>query len=354
MSFTKFVILFAVSGLFACSNPQSKITGEPSTDKSSPQTLTDIKGKKKEEKAVISAHNKSATQVGQAKDQAISDTEGTNTSYNKKEALSNQVSQKKTKTKTKAETSSTKLLVPQATPKTEVSKAAEKNKVINKTPPPAQNQDGISHMAWNKMLQQNVSASGKVNYKAFKSNIAGLNAYLDLLAKNPVQSTWSRSEQMAYWINAYNAFTVKLIIDNYPLNSITDLYGGKPWDVSWIKLGDKTYSLNQIENDILRPKYKDARIHFAVNCAAKSCPPLLNKAWTADNLNATLDSQAKKFINNSNYNQISTSEVSISKIFDWYSSDFGNIVDYLNQFSTTKINTDAKVNYKEYDWALNN
>ncbi|MEO1654488.1 MAG: DUF547 domain-containing protein [Bacteroidota bacterium] len=210
------------------------------------------------------------------------------------------------------------------------------------------------HQAWDQLLQKYVSASGKVNYNGFKASQAQLQAYLDDLSAHPIQNNWSRDEKMAYWINAYNAFTVKLIVDNYPLSSITKLHGGKPWDVKWIKLGDKTYSLNNIENDILRPVYKDARIHFAVNCAALSCPPLLNQAWTAQNLQANLNSQARKFINNTQYNQVSTDKVAISKIFEWYAVDFGSsIVNYLNQYSGVKIKSDAQVSYQEYNWSLN-
>ena len=159
---------------------------------------------------------------------------------------------------------------------------------------------------------------------------------------------------MAYWINAYNAFTVKLILDHYPVGSIMDIKSGKPWDWKWIKLGDKTYSLNEIEHQVLRPQFKDARIHFAVNCAARSCPPLLNRAWTAANLNNWLDQQAGKFINNAKYNQISAAGAKISKIFEWYAEDFGpNIIDYLNKFSRTAVKTGAPVTYLEYNWELN-
>lgn len=210
-----------------------------------------------------------------------------------------------------------------------------------------------SHSSWNTLLTQFVTSSGKVNYKGLKAKQKDLEAYLKLLADNPVQSSWSRNEKMAYWINAYNAFTVKLILDNYPLSSITNLSGGKVWDKKWIQLGGKTYSLNNIENDILRPRYKDARIHFAVNCAAKSCPPLLNRAWTASNLNTNLDRQAKQFINNSQYNKVSANKVVISKIFEWYAADFGDIVTYFNKYSTTSINANAQVSYQNYDWALN-
>lgn len=240
-----------------------------------------------------------------------------------------------------------------------VAKTPEVNKTestASATTPEAQPQNEAgkpSHDQWNELLQKYVSTDGKVNYAGFKKDMPALESYLGGLTRNPVQDDWSRNEKMAYWINAYNAFTVKLIVDNYPVASITKLHNGKPWDVKWIQLGSKTYSLNNIENDILRPKFKDARIHFAVNCAAVSCPPLLNRAWTADKLNQYFEQQAKAFINNPKYNKINANSVEISKIFDWYGGDFGNIIDYLNQYSTTKINSDATVKYMEYDWDLN-
>ena len=211
----------------------------------------------------------------------------------------------------------------------------------------------FNHDAWDQLLRANVSATGKVNYKGFKAQQAKLDAYLKQLADNPVQAAWSKNEKMAYWINAYNAFTIKLIVDNYPVKSIMDLHGGKPWDVKWIKLGTKTYSLNNIEHDILRPKYKDARIHFAVNCAAKSCPPVLNRAWTAANLNSNFQKQATSFINNSSFNKIAADKIQVSKIFEWYAVDFGNLINYLNKYSSTKINAGAKIEYLEYNWSLN-
>lgn len=238
----------------------------------------------------------------------------------------------------------------------EVEASPEKELVTEVTPteiPEPAPQTAPSHVIWDGLLKKHVTSTGTVNYAAIKSSKDVLQSYLDLLAANPPRSDWSRNEKMAYWINAYNAFTVKLIIDNYPLNSITDLHGGKAWDVKWIKLGDKTYSLNQIENDILRPIFNDARIHFAVNCAAKSCPPLHNRAFTASNLNAQLESQAKSFINNPQYNTLSGNSVKISKIFDWYEVDFGNVINYLNDYSDVKIESGAAINYHDYNWKLN-
>jgi hypothetical protein len=213
---------------------------------------------------------------------------------------------------------------------------------------------GPDHSQWDRLLQKHVNETGKVDYTGFKEDRALLDAYLAELAGFPVEKSWPRAHKMAYWINAYNAFTIKLIVDQYPINSIRDLHDGNPWDVKWISLGEKTYSLNNIENDILRPQFKDARIHFAVNCAAKSCPPLANKAFTAKNLDELLDQQTQKFINNSRFNQIKPGSVKVSKIFEWYREDFDGLISYLNKYASADIQKSAKIEYVEYDWSLNN
>lgn len=210
------------------------------------------------------------------------------------------------------------------------------------------------HDDFNALLKKHVSSSGKVNYQGFKKEEVRLDAYLKVLEKTIIKKSWSRNKTLAFWINAYNANTIKLILKNYPVKSIMDLNNGKPWDVKWIKIDQRTLSLNNIENDIIRPKYKEPRIHFAVNCAAKSCPPLLNKAWTESNLNSNLERQTKSFINNSNYNTITSGKVEVSKIFDWYGKDFGDLKTYLNKYSSTKIGEGTSVNFKTYNWNLNN
>jgi len=211
----------------------------------------------------------------------------------------------------------------------------------------------LSHDAWDGLLRKYVSASGTVNYGGFKTDKAKLENYLGLLAANPPQAAWERSKAMAYWINAYNAFTVKLIVDNYPVGSITDLEGGKPWSKRWIKLGSQTYSLDQIEKEILLKKYKDARVHFAVNCAAKSCPALLNQAWTASNLESNFERQTKQFINNPQFNEISPKSAKISQLFNWYASDFGDVTAFINKYSSTQLKSNAKIDFMEYNWKLN-
>jgi hypothetical protein len=208
-----------------------------------------------------------------------------------------------------------------------------------------------SHEAFDVLLKKHVSADGKVNYKNFQADKIALDGYIKKLADNAPQDSWSKNDKLAYWINAYNALTIKTIITNYPLSKITDLDAGKTWDVKRFTLGNKKLSLNDIENTILRPM-GDARIHFAINCAAKSCPPLLNKAFTAVNVNDLLESRTKSFINSS-ANTLKTNEIKLSKIFDWYGKDFGNIVAFINKYAKTQVNATAKISFNEYDWRLN-
>lgn len=211
----------------------------------------------------------------------------------------------------------------------------------------------IDHSTWNAFLKKYVSSKGKVHYSGMLSDIEILDNYLEVLSSNAPSPSWSRSEEFAYWINVYNAFTIKLILNNYPVNSIMDIDQGKAWDKRWIKIGELTYTLNEIEKDKLLKKYKDPRIHFAVNCAASSCPPILNKAWTKNNLESQLEERAIAFIRNTTYNVISPNSIRVSKIFEWYSSDFGALINYLNKYSATTIKTNAEVNFLEYDWSLN-
>ena len=207
--------------------------------------------------------------------------------------------------------------------------------------------------AWDTFLKKYVSATGDVDYKSIKANRKELDAITKTFSATSVLPSWSKSDQLTFWINAYNAFTIDLIINNYPLKSIQGLDGGKPWDVKRINIGGKKYSLNNIENDIIRPQFKDAKIHFAVNCAAKSCPPILNGAFFGKTLDTQLDEVTKKFINNKKYQTITSSNLTLSKIFDWYGADFGDIVTFINKYSNVKVNKSATIAFKDYDWALN-
>ena len=180
-----------------------------------------------------------------------------------------------------------------------------------------------------------------------------INTYISQLEGLTDQIGWSRNEKLAYWINLYNAATVRLIVQNHAVRSITDINGGKPWDKKVVTVGPKNYTLNQIENDIIRPNFNEPRIHFAINCAAKSCPKLMNSAFIPDNLNSQLTKQAKSFVNGSK-NDISANKIIISKIFEWYADDFGvSVIDYINKYSTVKIEVNTTIEYKEYNWDLN-
>jgi hypothetical protein len=209
------------------------------------------------------------------------------------------------------------------------------------------------HKLFDTLLKNNVSSTGNVNYAGLKSNRKALLNYIKALGENLPEDTWSQNEKLAYWMNAYNAMTIDLILRNQPLESIKDIKN--PWDQRLWKLGDKYYNLDEIEHQILR-KMGDARIHFGINCASFSCPPLLNEAFVPSKVDAQLNVVAKRFINDPSRNMISEHSIEISNIFKWFSKDFtrdGSVIDYLNKFSTISISEDAKVRYMDYDWGLN-
>jgi hypothetical protein len=222
-------------------------------------------------------------------------------------------------------------------------------------------QKAPSHKEWDKLLKKHVDASGMVNYKGFKSDKAALDAYLKILSDNAPKSSWSKNDEKAFWINAYNAYTVSLIVSKYPVKSIKDL-GGKiykvntPWDIKFITIGGKKYDLNNIEHGILRKKYDDPRIHFALVCAAMSCPKLQQEAYTGSDVDKQLDAAGKEFLNDKSKNKISASKADLSKYFSWYKGDFtknGSLSDFINKYSQTKINGDTKIGSLDYDWSLN-
>ena len=235
-------------------------------------------------------------------------------------------------------------------PPTNTAPAAPAPAPAAETPPVTSN--APDHAAWDALLREHVSAAGRVDYQGFREDEAALDVYLATLAEETPAATWSREESLAYWINAYNAFTIKLILDNWPVESIRDI--DEPWERKWITLGDKSYSLNQIEHGIIRPTFDEPRIHFALVCAARSCPPLPNKAFTAQNLDQLLEQRARSFINNEELNVTQEVVVRVSPLFDWYGEDFGDVKDYLNRYLTTDIPKGKEITFLDYDWSLNN
>jgi len=208
-----------------------------------------------------------------------------------------------------------------------------------------------------------VGTDGFVDYKAFKNDTIELNRYLKILEKaHPNDKNWSRNEQMAYWINAYNAYTIKLILNNYPVSSIKDIKKGvafvnSVWDIKFIHIEGFTYDLNNIEHNILRPVFKDARVHAAVNCASYSCPKLPNEAYTAGKIEEQLEQSMRNFINDPLRNRITGQKAEISEIFKWFKGDFerdaGSLRKYLNRYANEKMTDQTPISHIDYDWKLN-
>jgi len=212
----------------------------------------------------------------------------------------------------------------------------------------------IDHSQWDVLLKKYVGKDGLVDYKGFLIDKEELENYLTHLAQNPPNNSWKVQELLAYYINLYNAHTINLILNNYPVKSIKDLNG--PWTSSFVQVGNERLTLGGVENSILR-RMDEPRIHFAINCASFSCPDLLNEAYQASTIEEQLDRVTLSFINGAK-NEISEDNIKISKIFKWYKKDFKvngqkDLIAYINQYSTTKIGPNAKVEFKEYNWDLN-
>ena len=220
----------------------------------------------------------------------------------------------------------------------------------------------VQHGEWDALVKKHVSKNGMVDYQGFLKDKKQLQVYLDKLSANRPTSKWSKNEKMAFWINAYNAFTVKLILDHYPVNSIKDIKKGIPfvnsvWDIAFIPMGKEKIDLNYIEHTILRKECKDPRIHAAINCASFSCPLLRNEAYTAVRLDEQLNDAMRRFVNDSQRNQLDKSNIKISKIFSWFAGDFklngSSVVDYLNKYAKKRVQPNAKIDFLEYQWELN-
>ncbi|MCG8305918.1 MAG: DUF547 domain-containing protein [Cytophagales bacterium] len=222
----------------------------------------------------------------------------------------------------------------------------------------------VNHEEWTQLLSKYVDVDGLVNYGGFQKDSLMLNAYLEKLVDHPPdEKSWSQKEQIAYWVNVYNAFTIKLIIQHYPLESIKDIgskiqipFINSPWDIRFITINGEKLDLNNVEHSILRKKFDEPRIHFAINCASFSCPKLRNEAYTAERLDKQLDEQALDFINDRQKNDIRPDRVELSKIFSWFKSDFtknSSLREFINQYAKTKIGEKTKISFMKYDWSLN-
>ncbi len=231
----------------------------------------------------------------------------------------------------------------------------------------------LDHGPWQEILDGYVTTDemgvNLVDYEGLVANAADtakLNAYLEYLqALDP--RDYSRAEQMAYWINFYNALTVKVVLDAYPVETIRDIHEGVvpytgPWGDVHAQVTGEDLTLDNMEHGILRPIWKDERIHYAVNCAAYGCPHLLDTAFTAANTEELLEAGARDYVNNfRGVDVVDDDFIVISSIYDWYAEDFGNteatVMEHLRKYADGELaafleSFEGAIEY-DYDWSLN-
>ena len=229
----------------------------------------------------------------------------------------------------------------------------------------------IDHGVWDRFLRAFVRPGtdgiNRVAYaKAKGDGLVELQGYLRTMAAQPI-SRFARAQQQAFWINLYNALTVKVVIDHLPVASIRDIdlggggfFSSGPWDKKLIDIEGEPVSLNDIEHRILRPIWRDPRLHYALNCASLGCRNLATRAYVAERLEEMLIQAAKAYINHPRGVRIDNGEITLSKIYDWYAEDFGDkqgLFGHLRQYASSDLETRlmrAKgIDGYEYDWRLN-
>ena len=229
----------------------------------------------------------------------------------------------------------------------------------------------VDHQAWGSFLDEYLltDTDSRVNLLRYGSvtedDAQALDRYLQRLQEVPVSSL-DRAEQRAFWINLYNAYTVKVILDHYPVASIRDidisgLFSNGPWDAELMSVEGVDITLNDIEHRILRPIYQDPRIHYAVNCASIGCPNLQPEPFTADNYERLINRGAASYINHPRGVDTSSEPIVLSSIYQWFTEDFGGsfegVVDHLGKHARPELaaflrDYEGRVDY-DYDWSLN-
>lgn len=229
----------------------------------------------------------------------------------------------------------------------------------------------VDHGDWGKFLgtylKDNPSGLNRVDYAGVSgADKQMLDGYIGMLSGTPV-SKLTRAEQQAYWINFYNALTIQVVLDHMPVQSILDidispgLFSSGPWGKKLVTVEGEELSLDDMEHRILRPIWKDPRIHYAVNCASVGCPDLIMKPYDPAMMDATLTANAIAYVNSPRGARIENGKVIASKIYDWFTEDFGGneagILAHLREYATGDLKA-ALANAKsisdyEYDWSLN-
>ena len=226
--------------------------------------------------------------------------------------------------------------------------------------------------AWQNVLQTHLSEPHAetglrtFDYKTFSENAsdrAALDAYIDALASRGEPE--NDAEATAYWANLYNAVTIDVVADEYPVDSIREIRSGLfkpgPWDNDVVTVDGKTLTLNNIEHDILRKRYPSPLIHYMVNCASIGCPNVQPTLWNAVTLDADRDAAAREYVNSPRGVVVSDGEVRVSSIYDWFKADFGGskstVMDHLREYAdadlAAQIATTKKYSSDFYDWQLN-
>lgn len=224
-----------------------------------------------------------------------------------------------------------------------------------------------THASLDQLVRRNVRAS-LVNYTALKAAPGPLDDYLSQLAAvSEVEfGAWPEKERLAFLINLYNAATLRLIVENYPLKSIRSIgwLPGAAWKKEVVELFGRKISLDELEHGIIRQQYHEPRAHFALVCAALGCPPLREEAYVGARLDAQLDDQGRKFLGNAAKNRVdaATRVVYLSPIFKWFAGDFetasGTVLKFVTPYFPESArgaltSGDVKVSYTDYDWSLN-
>jgi hypothetical protein len=235
----------------------------------------------------------------------------------------------------------------------------------------SQNKVAIDHKPWDQFLHAYLKPGSdgitRVAYKAVSAaDRKALDRYVENLQSAKV-STLSRPEQRAYWINLYNATTVKVVLDHYPVESIMKInispgfFSKGPWGRKLLVVEGEKVSLDDIEHRILRPIWQDPRTHYAVNCASLGCPNLAAVAYTPSNMEKLLDEGARAYVNHARGAKVSQGRLTVSSIYVWFKSDFGGddagVIRHLKKYANKELAADLKgvqrISGDDYDWSLN-
>ena len=218
------------------------------------------------------------------------------------------------------------------------------------------------HQIFGELLAK-YNQKGHVDYAGLKRQEARLDVYLEKLA-NMDPGSLPRNERFAFYVNAYNAWTIKLVLSGYPgVESIKKLGSlfKSPWKQKIVNLEGMLTTLDHIEHDILRPEFEDPRVHFAINCAAKGCPPLYQEPFTGSQLDMQLNRVTRYFINDPKSNYLEGNTLYVSSIFKWFSEDFNDdIIGFFEKYAFDELKRELsarksslKIKYLDYDWSLN-